>query len=246
MYGLVRSGQAGSSSQKYVGSLGHESDGVSTMTIYIQPLFWFIGAFVAGTISGRLTTSVMWLLAFGARSPIRFKPLLIALLVAYPMTIIGCELGVLGLWGATKLHLLPARTNPAWPSLVQWLYTLVFWEFMACFLVSFFRSTHKRVRQMLSQISCDGHQAPRIIEAGHYGPFALMALAEWIGHNPKECFLVKPASAPVREGHHTLLRPVRKVIEGWLLLRCLPGSSPTVSEEAPHVVGGQQDETISK
>jgi len=35
VYGLVRSGQAGSSSQKYVGSLGHESEG-STGLIYMR------------------------------------------------------------------------------------------------------------------------------------------------------------------------------------------------------------------
>src|SRR5579883_326387 len=35
VYGLVRSGQAGSSSQKYVGSLGHESEG-NTGLIYMR------------------------------------------------------------------------------------------------------------------------------------------------------------------------------------------------------------------
>jgi len=35
VYGLVRSGQAGSSSQKYVGSLGHESD-TNTGLIYMR------------------------------------------------------------------------------------------------------------------------------------------------------------------------------------------------------------------
>ncbi|CEK18154.1 RHS repeat-associated core domain [Chthonomonas calidirosea] len=48
VYGLVRSGQAGSSSEKYVGRLGHESDG-STGLIYMQARYMdpVLGRFIS-------------------------------------------------------------------------------------------------------------------------------------------------------------------------------------------------------
>jgi len=48
VYGLVRSGQAGSSSQKYVGSLGHESEG-STGLIYMRARYMdpVLGRFIS-------------------------------------------------------------------------------------------------------------------------------------------------------------------------------------------------------